>query len=89
MHFTGGFIMSNYKPVKIKRKNRTDSVMIRSIVYRVLPIILVVVISICGFTIFNKKISEILATVKHSSLADRGNIDDHMLDNYNKIDIEK
>ncbi len=80
--------MNNYKPVKIKRKNRTDSVMIRSIVYRVLPIILVVVISICGFTIFNKKISEILATVKHSSLADRGNIDDPMLDNYNKIDID-
>lgn len=80
--------MSNYKPIKIKRKNRADSMMIRSIVYRILPIVLVVVISICGFSVFNKRISEIIAQVKHSSLADRGNIDDPTLDNYNPLNID-
>ena len=80
--------MSNYKPIKIKRKNRADSMMIRSIVYRILPIVLVVVISVCGFSVFNKRISEIIAQVKHSSLADRGHIDDPTLDNYTPYDID-
>lgn len=80
--------MSNYKPIKIKRKNRTDSMLIRSIVFRVLPIVLVVIISVCGFTIFNKRISEVLAEVKHSALADRGTIDDPTLDTYNPLNID-
>ncbi|MBE7092419.1 MAG: sortase [Clostridiales bacterium] len=80
--------MNNYKPVKIKRKNRADSMVIRSIIFRVLPIVLVVIISVCGFTIFNKRISEILAHVKHNALADRGTIDDPMLDNYSPLDID-
>lgn len=80
--------MSNYKPIKIKRKNRADSMLVRSIVFRILPIVLVVVISVCGFTIFNKRISEVLAQVKHSALADRGTIDDPTLDTYNPLDID-
>ncbi len=80
--------MSNYKPIKIKRKNRANSLMIRSILFRILPIILVVVICICGFSIFNKRISEVIAEYKHSVLADRGSIDDPSLDSYNPINID-
>ncbi len=47
--------MSDYKPVKIKRKRRSDPKFIRMMVFRIIPIALVVVISICGFTLFDKK----------------------------------
>ncbi len=80
--------MNDYKPVKIKRKKRADSNLIRAIAFRAVPICLVVIIAVCGFSIFNKRISEILAEVKHSALADRGHIDDPTLDTYDPINID-
>ena len=68
--------MSEYKPIKIKRKKRLDPALLQTILYRVLPIVLVVIISVCGFSIFDKKISEIIANQKYTSLAERGTIDD-------------
>ena len=47
--------MNEYKPIKIKRKKRADSQMIRALIYRVVPIVLVVVIAICSFSIFDKR----------------------------------
>lgn len=80
--------MSDYKPVKIKRKKRSNSNLVRAIAFRAIPICLVVVIAVCSFSIFNKRISEILAEAKHSALAERGHIDDPMLDNYDPINID-
>ncbi len=80
--------MSEYKPLKIKRKKRADSNLIRAIIFRVVPIVLVVVIAICSFSIFDKRISEILADAKYAELADRGNIDDPTLDTYKTINID-
>lgn len=79
--------MSEYKPVKIKRKKRADSNLIRAIVFRAVPIILVIVIAICSFSIFDKRISEILADSKYGELANRGSIDDPSLDTYDPVNI--
>ncbi len=68
--------MSEYKPVKFKRKKRLDPSFLRMLAFRIIPIILVTVISICGFSIFDKKISEIIANQKYENLAERGTIDD-------------
>ncbi len=73
---SGGRSMSEYKPVKFKRKKRLDPGFIRILAFRIIPIILVIVISVCGFSIFDKKISEIIANQKYENLADRGVIDD-------------
>ena len=80
--------MNEYKPIKIKRKKRADSQMIRALIYRVVPIVLVVVIAICSFSIFDKRISEILADTKYAKLANRGNIDDPTLDTYDPLKID-
>ncbi len=80
--------MSEYKPVKIKRKKRADSSLIRAIIFRAVPIVLVVIIAICSFSIFDKRISEILAESKYSELANRGNIDDPSLDTYDPLNID-
>lgn len=80
--------MSEYKPVKIKRKKRADSSLIRAMIFRIVPIVLVVVIAICSFSIFDKRISEILADSKYGDLADRGNIDDPSLDTYDPLNVD-
>ena len=80
--------MSEYKPVKIKKKKRTDSNLIRAIIFRTVPILLVIIIAVCSFSIFDKRISEILADSKYSELANRGNIDDPRLDTYDPINID-
>ena len=80
--------MSEYKPIKIKRKKRADSNLIRAIIFRAVPIILVIVIAICSFSIFDKRISEILADSKYGELANRGSIDDPSLDTYDPIKVD-
>ena len=80
--------MSEYKPIKIKRKKRLDPALLQTILYRVLPIVLVVIISVCGFSIFDKKISEIIANQKYTSLAERGTIDDPLSENYTSNNID-
>ncbi len=80
--------MNEYKPIKIKRKKRADSQLIRALIYRVVPIVLVVIIAVCSFSLFDKRISEILADSKYGKLADRGNIDDPTLDTYDPLKID-
>lgn len=80
--------MSNYKPVKIKRKRRMNPNIIRTIFFRIIPIALVIVIAVCSFSLFKKRIGEILADTKYNELANRGNIDDPTLDNYSPVIID-
>lgn len=80
--------MSDYKPVKIKRKRRSDPKFIRMTVFRIIPIALVVVISVCGFTLFDKKISEVIAKQKMEQLAPSGTIDDPTSDDYTTTSID-
>ncbi|MBP5661873.1 MAG: sortase [Clostridia bacterium] len=72
--------MSGYKPVKIKRKG--DGGRVRTVLLRGIPILLVIVISVCAFRLFDKRIGEVLAAQKYTALAERGQIDDPLSDDY-------
>ena len=80
--------MGDYKPIKIKRKKRSDPRFLRAVLFRITPVALVVIITFCSFSIFNKRISEILANYKYSNLAERGEIDDPTLDTYETLNID-
>ncbi|MBR2861363.1 MAG: sortase [Clostridia bacterium] len=80
--------MKEYKPIEIKKRKRLDPNVTRMIIFRIIPIALAVVISICSFSIFDKRISEIMAEYKYSQLADRGTIDDPNSDDYSDINID-
>ncbi len=80
--------MSGYRPVKTKRKRRSDPRIIRMLVFRVIPIALVIIISIGGFTLFDKKISEIIAAQKYNALSERGIIDDPTQEGYTATNID-
>ncbi len=80
--------MSEYKPIKIKRKKRLDPKLAQMLLFRVLPIALVIIIAFSCFSIFDKRIGEIMTELKYSQLADRGPIDDPTADNYSPINID-
>ena len=80
--------MSDYKPINIRQKRQPNTKVIKMILFRIVPIVLAVVISICSFSIFEKKISEIIAMQKYSSLAPRGNIDDPNGTDYSSVSID-
>jgi len=79
--------MNDYKPVKFKHKRKMSRATVRTIVFRIIPLILVVIIAVCGFTLFDKKISELIASQKYSELADRGIIDDPNDDTFASSDV--
>lgn len=80
--------MKEYNSLKIKKKFRFDQKKVKFLLYRVLPIVLVLVLSICSFKIFEKKISEIVANQKYTALAERGDIDDPISSDYNVSSID-
>ncbi len=80
--------MREYKSVKIKKRTRLQPEHIKFLLYRVLPIILVVVLSVSAFTICEKKISEIIAEQKYSSLAGRGTVDDPLSADYEQTSVD-
>lgn len=80
--------MREHKSVKITKRTRLTPEQIKLLVYRVLPIILVVVLSVSAFSICEKKISEIIAQQKYSSLAQRGTVDDPLLSDYEQTNVD-
>lgn len=66
--------MSDYKPVRIKKKKTMVQDIARLIVFRLIPIALVVVICFCAFRIFNKRIGEIVADQKYRDLFENSHI---------------
>lgn len=80
--------MNDYKPLKIKRKRRSDPKIVKMLVFRIIPIALVVVISVCAFALFDKKISEIIARQKMEQITEIGPIDDPTLNNYTSTTVD-
>ena len=80
--------MREYKSVKITKRTRLQPDQVKFLLYRVLPIILVVVLSVSAFTVCEKKISEIIAEQKYSSLASRGTVDDPFSSDYDQTSVD-